>query len=219
MAADERRNTMGKIMIGQQFGLLVVIGAAGNKPNGHHSVRAWRCVCACGRERIVAESELKRLRVTSCDKRRKVPRGTEYRSYWALKARCFNPTNADYRNYGGRGITVCARWLNGAGCQTAFECFLSDMGPRPSPEHSIDRIDNDGPYSPGNCRWASNHEQSMNRQNTIRIAVGTQKMTLGEAAQMAGIRPATLRDRIKRYGLLPDEALSRPLYGHRRKRA
>lgn len=85
-------------------------------------------------------------------------RTPEYKAWRALRYRCNSPLCASYPGYGGRGISVCDRW------QRSFRDFLADMGPRPSPDHSIDRINNDGNYEPGNCRWSTMKEQCANRR-------------------------------------------------------
>jgi hypothetical protein len=128
----------------------------------------------------------------------------EFRSWQHLRARCYTPTDAKFASYGARGITVCDRW------RESFENFLADMGPKPSPRHSIDRKDNDGPYSPDNCRWATNYEQSLNKRNNRRLTLHGETLTLSEWEQRTGISQDTIGARL-RSGWSADRALTTPV--------
>lgn len=104
-----------------------------------------------------------------------------YHTWYAMVARCQNPRAQSYHNYGGRGITVCDRWLE------SFENFYADMGDRPTPGHSIDRIDNDGPYSPENCRWATWEEQANNRRNNVWIEFQGERLSAAQWRKRLGV--------------------------------
>jgi hypothetical protein len=162
-----------KDLTSQRFGRLVVLREAGRDV---HGCAVWLCRCDCGGpEKRVRAPNLKSGRTRSCgcllsearrSGRQNLRHGrsktTEYIIWLGMRARCYNVKGRPFKWYGGRGITVCERW------RYSFENFFADMGPRPSPEHSIDRIDNDGNYEPGNCRWALWSVQVQNRPASYR---------------------------------------------------
>lgn len=149
--------------------------------------------CACGLRKTklatMCESCRRGSPVTHGHARRGA-QSSEYRVWAGIIGRCEDTTNTSYQNYGARGISTCARWRG------SFEAFLSDMGQRPSPAHSIDRIDPDGNYEPSNCRWATRREQSNNKRTSARVTIGGETKTLTEWARHAGLHWGTLRWRL-----------------------
>lgn len=127
-------------------------------------------------------------------------RSPEYRAWNNAKHRCYNVNNARYPRYGGRGIEVCERWRN------SFQNFIADMGPRPSPHHSLERIDNEGPYAPENCQWATSTEQNNNRCFNRHVVVDGERLTVAQAAKLTGVKHATICSRLER-GKSDDEAI------------
>lgn len=119
-----------------------------------------------------------------------------------MRHRCSNPRSVNWLKYGGRGISVCPEW-------NSFERFYSDMGPRPSPLHSLDRYpNNDGPYAPDNCRWALDEQQQNNRRCNARLTLNDRTMTLTEWAREIGVTPPALRARIRKGWSVEDTLLT-----------
>jgi len=129
----------------------------------------------------------------------------EYRVWRWMRSRCLNPNNGDYHHYGGRGIRVCAEWLND------FAQFLADVGPRPSPKHEIDRIDVNGDYEKSNVRCTDRSGQMNNTRCNRRITFQGRTQTLTEWGRELGISPKTLRYRLLAAGWPVDRAFGRPV--------
>ncbi len=150
---------------GLKFGRLRVLSrvvVADNRPY-------WHCLCDCGTMITVRSKSLRSGNTKSCgclhletNRTNRVTHGMsytpEYRIWCHMLGRCNNPKSSDFKYYGGRGIRVCNRWSQ------SFADFYSDVGPRPSPKHSIDRINNDKNYEPINCKWSTHSEQMKNRR-------------------------------------------------------
>lgn len=153
-------------LTGRRFGLLKVIKFV--RVQGQASF--WKCRCDCGKMTIVRSYHLNNGHTKSCGcfsqdnpahlrhgHTRNRRHSSEYMAWSSMKTRCLNPNNKRWKDYGGRGITICTRWLE------SFEAFFADMGPKPSRRHSIDRKNNNGNYNKRNCRWATPEQQNRNR--------------------------------------------------------
>lgn len=131
----------------------------------------------------------------------------EYKAWSMMKWRCLNPNCNYYKNYGGRGITICERWLN-------FENFYADMGKKPTPNHTLDRIDNNKGYEKDNCRWATKTEQAGNRRNVAKHEWEGRVVSTAELARIRGLHKATLHARLNKYRMSLDEAVFHDKYTH-----
>lgn len=197
-------------LTGHRFGLLIVTSRAPNSPRG--GVR-WDCQCDCGGTNTVAAGDLRNGKIRSCGclntKRGRTLRGAverspiyqvrsaiternrrEYNSWASMRSRCGNSNDVKFHLYGGRGITVCDRWIS-------FEAFLADMGPRPSGT-SLDRIDPNGHYCPGNCQWGKTTDQQKNRRHTVFLEQSDgSKIAFSEFAKGNGVSPRALMWHLK----------------------
>jgi hypothetical protein len=122
----------------------------------------------------------------------------EYKIYFGIIRRCTDNSSDRSKDYIGRGIRICDRWRHGVGVLSGFECFLADVGHRPSPLHSIDRIDNDGHYEPGNCRWATKAQQGRNRRSNRRLLYRGRIITMTDATLIADVSADAISGRLHR---------------------
>lgn len=168
-------------MIGDVYGELKIIADGGR--TGVYRRKAWLCRCQCGKEKSVAQSDLRNGDAQSCGclrQRLRTKHGgwktPEYAAWTDMRGRCHNPNDRSYKNYGQRGITVCERWGE-------FTNFQEDMGSRPTAKHTLERIDNNKGYSPDNCKWATRSEQQNNRRNTLYFTLDNETKTLRDWCQ------------------------------------
>lgn len=200
-----------RFVVHQRFGRWVAVHSGPE--------RRWWCRCDCGTERYVRARSLLSGESKSCgcgqrevtsarSKTHGLTRTREYRIWAHMKRRCLDPSDDAYKNYGERGITICERW------QSSFEAFLEDMGAIPGPDYSLDRIDNDGPYAPANCRWATRMQQAQNMRKSRILTFHGKTLCVSEWARRVGIAPETLRSRL-RLGWSVERTLTEPAHPSR----
>ncbi len=204
-------------LTGKTFGRLTVLAFAGYK--NYHAF--WTCRCIEGNITDYPAAQLQNKNIQSCGCLSQESRVTthtthgkghasEYRIWAHMIDRCYNTKAKDFPRYGGRGITVCQQW------RSSFETFLTDMGPRPTSKHSIERKNNHLGYTPENTTWATAYEQARNTRRNVMLTYQDITLCVGDWAIRIGIKPATLTARI-RLGWSTERALTTPVdYGNRR---
>ena len=181
-------------LTGRIFGRLRVIGVAG-KTGEPYPKYLWKCACGCGGEIITQGRYLVKGKTWHCHQCLQT-RGShlsstpEHGAWCSMKERCLCETHPAYGNYGGRGIAIHEAWV------TDFTAFLGHVGFRPSPDHSLDRIDNERGYEPGNVRWATRKEQCNNRRVNRRLACNGEDLTLAEWSDKIGVNQSTISERL-----------------------
>jgi len=191
-----------KSVDGARFGAWTVVGYAGKDKRNNALAQ---CLCDCGKSSAVKVCRLKEGLSRSCGCQVGITHGksrtSEHYTWKNIKQRTTNKNRPDYARYGGRGVKMCKRWLE------SFEAFMSDMGPKPSPLHSIDRIDTNGDYEPSHCRWADSYTHANNSRKNVWVVINNERMTVSQAARAHGINQSSLSRRLKR-GLDINDAIS-----------
>lgn len=196
----KRLHPRSKDLTGQTFGRWTVLKRAYT-----YGCVSWLCRCECGSEKVVAAGNLLSGGSKSCGTGHGLKRDSEaeYHAYQGMKQRCLNPRNAEYVNYGGRSITICDRWLRGG-----YDAFIADVGRKPTPGHTLDRIDNSGNYEPRNVRWASKSEQQLNRRVSLRLLRvsedgSEEPISIQTAASYLALSYSAFRTSLIRVGVMP----------------
>lgn len=189
-------------LVGSRFGSWLVLSLADRAPSGP---LRWLCRCDCGLEARVIGGNLRGGNSKSCRPCAKTTHGLSrsrvYETWRNMLSRCGQPSCERYPRYGGRGISVCRQWLS-------FDVFYADMGPQPDGK-SIERIDNDGDYTPENCRWATHDEQMQNVGHVKFLEWNGERLTRSQWADRVGLHRETIRSRLKR-GWTVERALTTP---------
>lgn len=193
------QSTRRQCVIGNRYGRLTVISDA--PPNDRWNRRRVHCRCDCGDTRSYELSAVRTGNTASCGcaVRERIAQVTyshgqrgsmAYQSWASAKQRCTNPNNPAYPRYGGRGVVMCDRWLHD------FAAFFADMGERPSPLHTLDRRDNEGQYSPDNCRWATSQQQNENKRSNRVITHNGESLTITAWGRRLKMSPNTIHQRL-----------------------
>lgn len=182
-----------KDLTGRRFGKLVVVSIEPVR-TASGKIR-WKCLCDCGSYHIANMGNLTVGNTNSCGcahyaQGRLTRKSPHWRRWASMMSRCYKPKDRTFKNYGGRGIAVCESWHH-------FPNFLSDIGPTFFKGASLDRIDNDKGYSPDNCRWATNQQQTVNRRCSIMIDTPWGKMNVAEAAKKLGVPRGRFSTRVR----------------------
>ena len=174
----------------------------------------FKCQCSCGKETVVLDTKLKSGHTKACGDYQahwskhghasKKGRTHEHNAWSDMKARCLKPQTKNFHHYGGRGIKIYEPWIN------SFQSFLDYIGLRPSDDHSLNRINNDGNYEPGNVEWADGIVQSNNKRDNIHVEIAGERITYSQAARKYGIHRSVIRERHLR-GLSNYELVKREL--------
>lgn len=193
-------------LAGRRFGRLVVLSYSRSGPAGAY----WLCQCDCGQTTVTAAIKLKQQRTKSCGCYR-VERGhlqnrihgecgsAEHKTLLRMIRRCTDAGDISYVDYGAKGVIVCSRWKNGEAGKSGVQCFIEDVGRKPSPRHTIDRFPiSNGNYEPGNCRWATRDEQARNRISLRLVMLDGRSVCLAEVCQTLKIKYGTTWGRLNR---------------------
>ncbi len=201
-------------LINKKFNRLTILFFVVKRVN----IPYYQCRCDCGKEKCIAIYDIINGHTKSCGclaiesklvaklihgegKRGRFTK--EFRAWTNIRQRCYNQNNRAYKNYGGRGIRVCDRWM------VSFENFLNDVGRAPSNDHSLDRINNNGDYEDGNCKWSTRKEQNNNTRQNLMIEYKGEIKTCAQWCTVLNLNYNRIRQRIQKFNYSPEKAFTK----------